>query len=62
MAEYHPAERRDEDRGWTAPEIARRNIETSGKPISTVMKAAATASELAHGSAIGRKTSNPSSG
>ena len=45
---YSAAERRNQERDWSAPEIARRNIESLGKPISPVLKTAATACELAH--------------
>ena len=49
MAEdYSAAERRNKEKGWSAPEIARRNVESLGKPISPVLKTAATACELAH--------------
>ena len=34
--------------GWNAREIARRNLAEDGKPLSPVMKTAATACELAH--------------
>ena len=37
------------ERDWSAREIARRNRESVGKPLSPVMKTAATACELAHG-------------
>ena len=40
------------DRNWSAREIARRNRESVGKPLSPVMKTAATACELAHGKAV----------
>ena len=33
---------------WNAREIARRNQESGGRPLSPVMKTAATACELAH--------------
>ena len=36
---------------WNAREIARRNQESGGRPLSPVMKTAATACELAHSSA-----------
>ena len=41
----------DEQAEWSAREIARRNRESLGKPLSPVMKTAATACELAHGPA-----------
>jgi hypothetical protein len=39
----------EERRDWNAREIARRNRGASGRPLSPVMKTAATACELAHG-------------
>lgn len=61
MAEkFSAAERRNQERDWSAQEIARRNAETSGRPISPVMKTAATACELAHRPAARRKPSDPS--
>ena len=36
---------------WSARAIARRHEDAAGKPLSPVMKAAATARELAHGRA-----------
>ena len=41
-------------RTWSAREIARRNEAQAGKPLSSVMKTAATACELAHGAAAPR--------
>ena len=40
--------RPEPQRGFSAREIAQRNRESCGKPLSTVMKTAATACELAH--------------
>ena len=61
MAEnYSAADRRNHERDWSAPEIARRNVEWSGKPISNVMKTAATACELAHRPSARRKAPDPS--
>lgn len=40
--------------GTDARDIARRNRESCGKPLSNVMKTAATACELAHGKAAER--------
>jgi len=37
-----------DSRIWNAREIERRNRERSGKPLSPVLKTAATACELAH--------------
>jgi len=47
---------RDTGSAWSAREIARRNRESLGKPLSPVMKTAATACELAHGPAAERAT------
>jgi hypothetical protein len=44
-------DRQENDGKWSAREIARRNRESVGKPLSPVMKTAATARELAHGRA-----------
>lgn len=55
MAGGIPPDSRDHDRDWSARAIARRNRESVGKPLSPVMKTAATACELAHGRAA-RKT------
>ncbi len=53
MMKTDPAKPRPEDdeAGWSAAEIARRNEEQLGRPLSPVMKTAVTASELAHASA-----------
>ena len=51
MAGGHPRDPEKSDRDWSAREIARRNRESVGKPLSPVMKTAATARELAHGPA-----------
>ena len=40
----------DDRQAWNAREIARRNRAGSGRPLSPVMKTAATACELAHAS------------
>ena len=40
--------------GWTAREIARRSQGDGGGPLSTVMKAAVTARELAHSRAAAK--------
>ncbi|MGZ8312354.1 MAG: hypothetical protein ACXWU1_05220 [Allosphingosinicella sp.] len=37
---------------WSCREIARRNMGESGRPLSPVMAAAATACELAHSPAV----------
>ena len=42
-------------RVWNAREIERRNRETLGKPLSPVLKTAATACELAHSPAAHRR-------
>ena len=39
---------RDERYAWSAREIAQRNWDSAGRPLSPVMKTAATACELAH--------------
>ena len=49
--------RKDRDGGageWNAREIARRNMDHDGRALSPVMKAAATACELAHSQAARR--------
>jgi len=48
MQQSPKARDQDEARRWSAPEIARRNREAAGLPLSPVMKTAATACELAH--------------
>jgi hypothetical protein len=48
MAGGIPRDPQDNDRDWSAREIARRNRESGGKPLSPVMKTAVTACELAH--------------
>ena len=40
---------------WSALDIARRNRAASERPLNPVMKTAATACELAHGTAAGRE-------
>ena len=47
-------EDKEDGNAWSAREIARRNRAAGGKPLSPVMKTAATACELAH-SAAGRR-------
>ena len=42
---------RDENHGWSAREIAQRNRASAGRPLSPVMKTAATACELARNAA-----------
>lgn len=42
-------------RAWNAREIERRNRESSGKPLSPVLKTAATACELAHSPAARKR-------
>ena len=49
----------DSPRAWSAREIARRNEAEAGKPLSPVMKTAATACELAHGAAARRPAGEP---
>ena len=44
----------DDRQAWNAREIARRNRAGSGRPLSPVMKTAATARELAHARAAER--------
>ncbi|HWT12388.1 MAG TPA: hypothetical protein VN231_06520 [Allosphingosinicella sp.] len=51
MANSVESRRPADGRGWSAREIARRNRESLGKPLSPVLKTAATACELAHGPA-----------
>ncbi len=46
-----PPPHEEDEAGWSAAEIARRNVEQLGKPLSPVMKTAVTATELAHASA-----------
>jgi len=41
----------DHQGDWSARAVARRNRDSVGKPLSPVMKTAATARELAHGPA-----------
>ena len=45
----------DDRQAWSAREIARRNCAGSGRPLSPVMKTAATACELAHAPAAERE-------
>ena len=56
----HPAPARRDNAGGSlnARDIARRNQEAAGKPLSAVMKTAATACELAHGPAAPERRSN----
>lgn len=51
------ARQADDRQAWNAREIARRNRSGSGRPLSPVMKTAATACELAHAPAALRKRS-----
>ena len=46
-------------RAWSAREIARRNEAEAGRPLSPVMKTAATACELAHGASARRRGREP---
>ena len=50
---------KEEANAWSAREIARRNRAEGGKPLSPVMKTAATARELAHAAAGRRATGEP---
>jgi hypothetical protein len=59
MAGGNPRDPQDDDRDWSAREIARRNRESVGKPLSPVMKTAATACELAHSRAAMNATAAP---
>jgi hypothetical protein len=55
MADKIGSKDRDGSGGeWNAREIARRNLDHDGRPLSPVMKAAATACELAHSQAARR--------
>ena len=52
MADINGATFRNDASGrWNAREIARRNFDQLGRPLSPVMKTAATACELAHSQA-----------
>ena len=52
-------ESRDSPRALSAREIARRNETEAGRPLSPVMKTAATACELAHGASARRRGQEP---
>ena len=55
---HAPARRDNVGEPVSAREIARRNEEAAGKPLSPVMKTAATACELARGPALPERRSN----